>query len=181
MSPEQARGEGDLTPNSDVFALGSVLVFASAGHPPFHGGHVFAVLNNIRFTAPDLDGVPATMVPIVAACLEKEPANRPRLAALLNAAASPGPTPTGPPNPRCPRPLVAPTILTSGGESFGVLVADDRGKDDKRPCGLTEPGSQIHGVVTLGTDCAAVIGTFALTVPLVGNRPETDAAVIPGV
>ena len=34
--------------------------------------------------------------------------------------------------------------------SFGVLVADDRGKDHKRPCGLTEPGSQIHGVVTLG-------------------------------
>jgi serine/threonine protein kinase len=98
MSPEQARGDGDLTPNSDVFALGSVLVFASAGHPPFHGSHIFAVLNNIQVAAPDLDGVPETLVPIVTACLEKNPANRPRLAALLNAAASPGATPPPIPN-----------------------------------------------------------------------------------
>jgi serine/threonine protein kinase len=88
MSPEQTRGDSDLTPASDVFALGAVLVFASSGHPPFHGSHYFAVLNNINTAAPDLDGVPQTLAPIVAACLEKDPANRPRLATLLNAASS---------------------------------------------------------------------------------------------
>ncbi len=82
MSPEQASGEAELTPASDVFALGSVLVFASSGHPPFYGGHVLALLHNIRYTAPDLEGVPPTLAPIVAACLEKEPARRPSVATL---------------------------------------------------------------------------------------------------
>jgi serine/threonine protein kinase len=84
MSPEQAAGESELTPASDVFALGSVLVFASSGHPPFHGGHVLAVLHNIKNTAPDLDGVPSTLAPIIAACLAKDPADRPSVAALLS-------------------------------------------------------------------------------------------------
>jgi eukaryotic-like serine/threonine-protein kinase len=93
MSPEQARGDTDLTPASDVFALGAVLVFASSGHPPFYGSHHFALLNSITYAAPDLDGVPHTLAPIVAACLEKDPANRPRLATLLNTAASRSQTP----------------------------------------------------------------------------------------
>jgi serine/threonine protein kinase len=83
MSPEQAGGEAELTPASDVFALGSVLVFASSGHPPFHGGHVLAVLHSIKNTAPDLAGVPSTLAPIVAACLAKDPADRPGVATLL--------------------------------------------------------------------------------------------------
>lgn len=94
MSPEQASGVVDLAPPSDVFALGAVMVFASAGHPPFYGSHHFALLNNINSAAPDLDGVPPALAPIVAACLEKDPARRPRLATVLNDAADPGPTPS---------------------------------------------------------------------------------------
>ncbi len=82
MSPEQASGEAELTPASDVFALGSVLVFASSGHPPFYGGHVLALLHNIRYTAPDLEGVPPALAPIIADCLEKDFARRPSLTTL---------------------------------------------------------------------------------------------------
>jgi serine/threonine protein kinase len=84
MSPEQAGGEIDLTPASDVFALGAVLVFASSGHPPFYAGHVLALLHSIKYAAPDLEGVPSTLAPIVAACLEKDPADRPSVATLLD-------------------------------------------------------------------------------------------------
>ena len=97
MSPEQARGETDLTPASDVFALGGVLVFTSAGHPPFHGSHYLAILNNINVAEPDLNGVPPTLAEITAACLEKDPAKRPRLATILNTAANSSKT--------APRPL----------------------------------------------------------------------------
>jgi serine/threonine protein kinase len=93
MSPEQARGDTDLTPASDVFALGAVLVFASAGHQPFYGGHYFAKLHNINHAAPDLSGVPHAVAPMVAACLEKDPANRPLLPTLLNNATSVSATP----------------------------------------------------------------------------------------
>ena len=88
MSPEQARGDVDLTPASDVFAFGAVLVYDSSGHPPFYGSHYLALLNNIAHASPDLDGVPDTLAPVVAACLEKSPASRPRLATLLNSTAT---------------------------------------------------------------------------------------------
>jgi serine/threonine protein kinase len=96
MSPEQARGETDLTPASDVFALGAVLVFASAGHPPFYGSHYLATLTNINHAEPDLNGVPPELAPTIAACLEKKPANRPRLKTLLNTVTNPNPTPPRP-------------------------------------------------------------------------------------
>jgi serine/threonine protein kinase len=86
MSPEQTRGEVDLTAASDVFALGAVMVFAAAGHAPFYGNDYHGMLNNIRTASPDLDGVPHTLAPIVAACLDKDPGRRPRLATILNAA-----------------------------------------------------------------------------------------------
>src|SRR4029077_20815660 len=37
MSPEQARDSRSVTGASDVFSLGSTLVFAATGHAPFHG------------------------------------------------------------------------------------------------------------------------------------------------
>ena len=43
-----------------------------------------AVLHNIKNTAPDLAGVPSTLAPVVAACLAKNPADRPSVAALLS-------------------------------------------------------------------------------------------------
>lgn len=39
MSPEQAKDSRSVTGASDVFSLGSMLVFAATGHPPFHGAN----------------------------------------------------------------------------------------------------------------------------------------------
>jgi serine/threonine-protein kinase len=38
MSPEQARGERDLTFHTDLYALGATLFYLIAGRPPFHEG-----------------------------------------------------------------------------------------------------------------------------------------------
>ena len=157
MSPEQARGDTDLTPASDVFALGAVLVFASSGHPPFYGSHHFALLNNITYAAPDLDGVPHTLAPIVAACLEKDPANRPRLATLLNTTAS-SQTPPQASTRLPPRPLVAPTILTA--EQAGLRrttirrsllgLGLDHNEHGRPPDALADPGGENERVVPVG-------------------------------
>ncbi|WP_079148134.1 serine/threonine-protein kinase [Streptomyces agglomeratus] len=86
MSPEQATGL-EHTPAGDVFALAGVLVFAAAAHGPFGSGRPADLLYRVRYAEPDLTGVPASLVPVLARCLHKDPAQRPttgQLAAELH-------------------------------------------------------------------------------------------------
>ncbi|MGW7357188.1 serine/threonine-protein kinase [Streptomyces sp. NPDC054802] len=87
MSPEQARGDRDIGPAGDVFALGSVLAFASTGAAPFGDGHPAAVLYRIVQEEPDLSLVDNELRGLVAACLAKEPSARPAPAEILRALA----------------------------------------------------------------------------------------------
>lgn len=77
MAPEQVAATGDVGPAADVFALGATLVFALTGAGPFGSGTPASVLYRAVNNQPNLDGVPAGLVPPVAACLEKDPARRP--------------------------------------------------------------------------------------------------------
>jgi serine/threonine protein kinase len=87
MSPEQAAGQA-VGPASDVFSLGTVLAFAATGRKPFGTGAAAAVLERVVRGAPDLDGVPAQLLPLIERCLVKDPAGRPAAADLLAAAAA---------------------------------------------------------------------------------------------
>ncbi|MFB7675432.1 PQQ-binding-like beta-propeller repeat protein [Kitasatospora purpeofusca] len=93
MSPEQALGR-TATPASDVFSLGATLVHAaSGGRGPFDGeggGHPLALLNRVAHEEPDLSAVPEGLRPLVAACLAKDPADRPAPAQVLAAVARDG-------------------------------------------------------------------------------------------
>ncbi|WP_318208634.1 MULTISPECIES: bifunctional serine/threonine-protein kinase/ABC transporter substrate-binding protein [unclassified Streptomyces] len=79
LAPEQARaaGAGEVGPASDVFSLGCVLAYALTGERPFGTGGVAAVVYRTVHEEPDLDGVPGTVLPLVRACLAKDPAGRP--------------------------------------------------------------------------------------------------------
>jgi serine/threonine protein kinase len=98
MSPEQAEGD-TVGPSSDIFSLGSVLAFAATGTSPFGGGaEMFAVAYRVVHGEPNLTGVPASLRPMIDACLAKDPAARPVLGQLLRdvsvgAAAHPQVTP----------------------------------------------------------------------------------------
>ena len=81
MSPEQATGDRDVDPRSDVFALGCVLYEMLAGQPPFAAPTAQAVLVQILTSdAPSITSVRRTVAPHVAAALaqalEKLPADR---------------------------------------------------------------------------------------------------------
>ncbi|MFC6011579.1 serine/threonine-protein kinase [Nocardia lasii] len=76
MCPEQVSGE-NLGPAGDVFALGGVLTFAAAGHGPFGTAEIMQMLWRIVHEEPRLEAVPAALVPLVSACLAKDPAARP--------------------------------------------------------------------------------------------------------
>ena len=82
MSPEQAVG-GDVGPSSDVFSLGALLTFASTGHGPFGTGSAPALGYRVVHAAPNLDGVPTVIRPLVERCLAKDPVERPAIADLV--------------------------------------------------------------------------------------------------
>ena len=80
MSPEQVRG-ARVTPACDIFCLGSVLAYAATGLQPFGAASsgVHAQMFRIVQEPPDLDAVPEGLRDLVAACLAKDPLERPSL------------------------------------------------------------------------------------------------------
>ncbi|MFF0474860.1 bifunctional serine/threonine protein kinase/MFS transporter [Streptomyces sp. NPDC004284] len=91
MSPEQVRGL-ELTPASDVFCLGAVLVYAATGRLLFGatdtglGAHLFRIAED----EPDLTGVPDSLLDLVRECLHKDPAHRPTPAEVAARTAADG-------------------------------------------------------------------------------------------
>ncbi|MCR6483976.1 serine/threonine protein kinase [Amycolatopsis sp. OK19-0408] len=83
ISPEQADGR-PLTPASDVFSLGALLVLAATGRSPFAGASGPQSLYNVVHTHPDLRLLPPEVRALVEPCLLKDPARRPTPAQLLD-------------------------------------------------------------------------------------------------
>ncbi|MFI1293234.1 PQQ-binding-like beta-propeller repeat protein [Streptomyces sp. NPDC020792] len=79
MSPEQVASPRDVTPASDVFSLGSLLVFAAVGTGPFDADSPYITGYQVVYGTPDLGGVPEALLDIVERCLDKDPATRPEL------------------------------------------------------------------------------------------------------
>ncbi|WP_051844175.1 serine/threonine-protein kinase [Streptomyces sp. NRRL S-813] len=83
MSPEQLTGH-PVGPASDVFALGAVLAYTATGTGPFGTGTPHALHYRAVHEQPDLDALPDELREVVAACLAKQPDQRPTVAALLD-------------------------------------------------------------------------------------------------
>lgn len=84
LSPEQAQGRR-IGPASDVFSLGCVLVYAATGGRPFGSGPVEAMLFRTVHDTADLNALPPGLVPVVEACLSKDPGDRPTAANIRRA------------------------------------------------------------------------------------------------
>ncbi|MFI1419590.1 PQQ-binding-like beta-propeller repeat protein [Streptomyces sp. NPDC020731] len=82
MSPEQAKDSRSVTGASDVFSLGSMLVFAATGHPPFHGANPVETVFMLLREGPDLEGLPDELRPLIEACMQMEATGRPNPADL---------------------------------------------------------------------------------------------------
>ncbi|WP_149825051.1 PQQ-binding-like beta-propeller repeat protein [Streptomyces tailanensis] len=82
MSPEQAKDSRSVTGASDVFSLGSMLVFAATGHAPFHGANPVETVFMLLREGPDLSGLPDDLRPLIESCMQMDPTGRPNPADL---------------------------------------------------------------------------------------------------
>ncbi|MFE3150415.1 PQQ-binding-like beta-propeller repeat protein [Streptomyces sp. NPDC059218] len=103
MSPEQARDSRSVTGASDVFSLGSTLVFAATGHAPFHGANPVETVFMLLREGPDLEGLPGELRPLIESCMQMDAALRPTPADL--------------------QAQLAPHLFASGGDDSGTASA----------------------------------------------------------
>ncbi|MFD7820817.1 PQQ-binding-like beta-propeller repeat protein [Streptomyces sp. NPDC059698] len=103
MSPEQARDSRSVTGASDVFSLGSTLVFAATGHAPFHGANPVETVFMLLREGPDLEGLPDDLRPLIESCMQMDATRRPSPADL--------------------QAQLAPHLFASGGDDSGTASA----------------------------------------------------------
>jgi serine/threonine-protein kinase len=81
MSPEQAGGQEDLDPRSDIYSLGAVAYYLLTGQPPFQRAKavqtILAHINDqVRRLTELRSQIPADLEAVVLRCLEKDPRRR---------------------------------------------------------------------------------------------------------
>ena len=154
MAPEVLLGQ-PLTPACDVFALGVVLAVAT-GIRPFGEGPSEAIAYRIVHEEPDLSGLDPQIRDLVAACLAKEPSERPTPATILDLLAD-----SDPPTRWLPPPLQ--TMITAYPPPFKPTAVASA--DPARAARLLEEAEQIGLTLPLDEQIVA---------------PEDRAAAIPG-
>ena len=154
MAPEVLLGRA-LTSACDVFALGMVLAYA-VGSRPFGVGPAEAIAYRVVHEEPDLSGLNPEIRDLVAACLAKEPSERPTPERILELLADPD----------LPSQWLSPPIQTMittykpPGEPTAVTFTDPA-----RAARLLEEAEQIVRALPLDEQAMA---------------PEDRAAAIPG-
>ncbi|MEU5658425.1 protein kinase [Streptomyces sp. NPDC047737] len=83
MSPEQLQAPRGVGPRSDVFSLGTLLVYSATGHGPFDADSPYMTAYQVVHEEPSLGAVPMALREVVEACLDKEPEGRPSADELL--------------------------------------------------------------------------------------------------
>ncbi|MGN6161963.1 MAG: serine/threonine-protein kinase, partial [Marmoricola sp.] len=82
LAPEVLYGDPPTTA-TDVHSWGATVAFAATGRAPAGKGPAMAIMDRVRRGEFDLEGVPASMLPLVRRALDPEPERRPSLRQIL--------------------------------------------------------------------------------------------------
>ncbi|MFA1539606.1 serine/threonine-protein kinase [Actinomadura monticuli] len=82
LAPEIIEGE-DAGPPSDVHAWAGTVAYAATGRPPFGSGTFESIFYKIMQGAPDLEGVPDALLPVLRSAMARHPAERPTAVNLV--------------------------------------------------------------------------------------------------
>jgi serine/threonine kinase PknH len=102
LAPEVIEGQPS-TGAADVHAWGATVAFAATGRQPYGNGTYQTIFFRVLQGKAELDGVPAQLLPLVAAALDVDPQARPSASRLVEHCAAlrldgPGPSPAAGPN-----------------------------------------------------------------------------------
>ncbi|EMF55507.1 serine/threonine-protein kinase [Streptomyces bottropensis] len=103
MSPEQLTDARTAGPASDVFSLGTLLVYALTGRGPFDADSPYLTAYQVMNDEPVLDGVDPRLGSVLTRCLAKTAADRPGLDELAREFEAVLPQPEPGALPRVPR------------------------------------------------------------------------------
>ena len=114
LAPEVIEGK-QSGPAADIHSWGATMAYAATGRPPFGSGTFEAIFYRIVHGQPDLDQMPAPLVPLVLSALARDPAKRPSSTELAAwcACIDPGAMVPGPPAPAVPLAAAMPVTKTS--------------------------------------------------------------------
>ncbi|MBB5083864.1 serine/threonine-protein kinase [Nonomuraea endophytica] len=167
MAPEQFAG-GVSGPAVDLFSWASTMVFAATGAQAFKGDTMPSLMHAILTAEPDLSGVPHDLRPLLQACLNKDPAQRPTADGLLA-------TLTGAPS----GPQAMPTVPISGPQGAPVqgTIRMEAGPPLRRqpPAPVAGGGRSAAGVVHRIAAVTALICGAVVALSLFGQTIETVA------
>ncbi|GAA4538811.1 serine/threonine-protein kinase [Amycolatopsis samaneae] len=168
MSPEQADGR-PVTPASDIFSLGALLVMAATGQGPFTGTSTPQTLYNVVHTQPDLRMLHPDVRRLAEPCLAKDPAQRPTPAQILDFLGSVTPSAT-------PWPPTVHTMIARQKAEVNTALS--------LPAPAPEPVTARPGkrrgrlIAAIAAASVVVLGAAATTVVLL-NRDSSPPAAAP--
>ncbi|MFB9630616.1 serine/threonine protein kinase [Nonomuraea helvata] len=169
LAPEQLSG-GAVSEAADVFAWGVTMVFAATGKPAFGADSIPVVMNRILNEEPQLGGMEGVLAELVAACLSKDPTQRPSADELIVRL-------TGQPAPKSAIEPVTGQQLTAAAPSgqAGGQAGPEGGKPaqggDLYPGPWTQPVPSAGGPVQGGSDAVPQTGAFAHHVAAAQGAP----------
>jgi serine/threonine protein kinase len=201
MAPEQAGGGAPVTTAADIFAWGGLVAFAGTGRLPFGDGTTPAQLYRVVHHSPSLDGLDATLLPLVTDAMSKDPARRPTaddLVARLVGLGGRAPALGAPPPPRAlppaPEPDTPPALDTPPGLDTVVLrplplpaPLGDRSPDPETSPPPSEPAPRYRwarrpgrrGIAGVVAALVAAVTVSLLALPRAGGpAPGTVAASV---
>jgi serine/threonine protein kinase len=187
MSPEQARGAGEVDPRTDVWSLGVVLYELLSGRKPFMGEQFLEVIHQILSLDPTplatlRPDLPPKVVAAVESAMKKDSAQRLSSVAALAEVLAPFAGVRWSSEPSHAAPPMAPTLATPatqvglskgvgvGVGELGVQASVARRPESRAPG--TSRGPALKIVLGVGT-AVALIAVIVLTL---SRRPGENAA-----
>lgn len=175
LSPEHVRGD-QVGPASDIFSLGSLLVFAATGAGPFGSGEPIEVLGRIGAGEPDFRGLRGHLREVAAACLAADPADRPAPAEIIQSVPSESALlADGPATQFWPAPLDA--FIRSYHASFAVAVPDTGSPGEQSTLPFKPPKEIAAEAVTL-TESGQLDSARHLLATAAALRPDQEVAAL---